>query len=191
MSRTSIEPKFVWRSLTSTTICAIAILVFVFLAWLQAGKPLQLDNMDFPAVAAATADSGLPVYYRGEDNPQAVGLYHPPLYIYALAGWFKLFGAGPVAARMFDVLCAIVAGFVALRIVRDVFGPEAARKIAPAFFIVYLLNPFALQTFSIADIDTSIYVPLILSAVWAPMRFVFANAELRKTPIGWRDYGHI
>ncbi len=145
MSRTSIEPKFVWRSLTFTIICAIAILAFVALAWLQAGKPLQLDNMDFPAVAAATADSGLPVYYRGEENPDAIGLYHPPLYIYALAGWFKLFGAGPVSARMFDVLCAIVAGFLALQIVREVFGPQAARKIAPAFFIVYLLNPFALQ----------------------------------------------
>ena len=50
-------------------------------------------------------------------------------------------------------------------------------------------NPFALQAFSIADIDTSIYVPLILLAVWAPLRFVFANAKLRTTPIGWRDYG--
>ena len=184
-------PNFTARSPISTTICALAIFVFVFLAWLQAGKPLQLDNMDFPAVAAATADSGLPVYYRGEENPQAVGLYHPPLYIYSLAGWFKLFGDGPISARMFDVLCAIVAGSLALQIVRDVFGAEAARKIAPAFFIVYLLNQFALQAFAIADIDTSIYVPLILLAIWAPLRVVFAKAELRATPIGWRDYAVI
>jgi len=189
MSQSSGGPKSDGRSALWTIICALAIFAFVFLTWLQAGKPLQLDNMDFPAVAAATADSGLPVYYRGEDNRDAVGLYHPPLYIYALAGWFKLFGTGPVSARMFDVLCAILGGFLALRIVRDVFGPEAGRKIAPPFFIVYLLNPFALQAFSIADIDTSIYIPLILLAVWAPLRFVFANAELRQTPIGWRDYG--
>ena len=71
------------------------------------------------------------------------------------------------------------------------FGQEAARKIAPAFFIIYLLNPFALQAFAIVDIDTSIYAPLILLAIWAPLRLVFAHAELRTARIGWRDYALI
>jgi len=188
---TSPEPKIGWRTRGANLVCAIAILVFVCLAWIQAGKPLQLDNMDFPAMAAATAESGVPIYYRGEENPRDVGLYHPPLYIYTLAGWFELFGASPTSARLFDVLCAVVAGFLALRIVREVFGAGAARGVAPAFFIVYLLNPFALQAFAIADIDTSIYPPLILLAIWASLRVVFAKGELRTTDLGWRDFALI
>ncbi len=169
-------------------ICAISIFVFILLAWTQAGKPLQLDNMDFPAVAVATADSGLPVYYRGEESLKALGLYHPPLYIYSLAGWFLLFGANPVTTRMFGVICAIIAGFLALQIVRTIFGSGKVREIAPVFFIFYLLNPFALQAFSIADIDTTIYAPLTLLAILASLRLVFVNGDLRTTSIGWRDY---
>src|ERR1700729_1561976 len=84
--------------------------LFAASAW----KPLQLDNMDFPAVAKQTAITGLPVYYRGEDNPNDLGLFHPPLYIYTLALWIKLFGFGEVQVRMFGYLCALMQGWIVL-----------------------------------------------------------------------------
>src|ERR1700704_5416413 len=92
-----------------------SVLLFLVLAAHQAATPLHLDNMDFPAVAEATAHSGKPVYYRGEENRLHSGLYPPPLYIYALAEWFRIFGSGPAQARMFGALCALLQGGIALQ----------------------------------------------------------------------------
>src|SRR6478752_1836898 len=88
----------------------LSIAFFLLLSANQAWKPLHLDNMDFPAVAKATAETGLPIYYRGEENPKHLGLYHPPLYIYSLAAWYRLFGPTPTATRMFGALFAILQG---------------------------------------------------------------------------------
>ena len=84
--------------------------LFAASAW----KPLQLDNMDFPAVARQTAATGLPVYYRGEANPHAIGLYHPPLYIYTLALWISLLGFGEAQVRLFGYMCVLLQGWIVL-----------------------------------------------------------------------------
>jgi hypothetical protein len=152
-----------------------AILLFLVLAAHQAAKPLHLDNMDFPAVAEATAQSGKPLYYRGEENKIHSGLYHPPLYIYLLAGWFRLFGSGPAQARMFGALCTLLQGCLALRILGCLSGDERVRKWRWLFWPLFLLNPYTLQVSAITDIDSTIYGPLLILVLWAVVR------------IGWRD----
>lgn len=152
-----------------------ALLLFLSLAAHQAAKPLHLDDMDFPAVAEATAHSGRPIYYRGEENPLHSGLYHPPLYIYTLAGWFRLFGGGPAQSRMFGALCAILQGWLVLRILGRLFGEERVRRWSWLFWPVFLLNPYTLQASAIADIDSTIYGPLLALVLWTVIR------------IGWRD----
>src|SRR5207253_9548228 len=72
---------------------------------LTAAKPLHLDNTDFPAVAKRTAETGIPVYYQSEDNPSALGLFHPPLYIYSLAAWMRIFGASRSEERRVGKEC--------------------------------------------------------------------------------------
>ena len=80
-----------------------AVVSFLVIFGVAASKPLHLDNMDFPAVAEAAAQSGVPIYYRGEQNSQHLGLFHPPLYIYLLALWFKILGVGTAQSRLFGV----------------------------------------------------------------------------------------
>src|SRR3954470_4014375 len=150
-------------------------LLFLVLAAHQAAKPLHLDNMDFPAVAEATTHSGKPIYYRGEGNPHHSGLYHPPLYIYTLAAWFRLFGSGPAQARMFGALCALLQGWLALRILSLLFGSERVRQWSWLFWLLFLLNPYTLQGSAIADIDSTIYGPLLGFVLWSALR------------IGWQD----
>ncbi|HEV7509618.1 MAG TPA: glycosyltransferase family 39 protein [Thermoanaerobaculia bacterium] len=152
-----------------------SVLLFLVLAAHQAAKPLHLDNMDFPAVAEATAHSGRPIYYRGEENKDHSGLYHPPLYIYTLAGWFQLFGSGPAQARMFGALCALLQGWLALRILGLLFGSERVRQWSWLFWLLFLLNPYTLQVSAIADIDSTIYGPLLGFVLWSALR------------IGWQD----
>lgn len=163
-----------------------AIALFLALAAHQAGRPLHLDTMDFPAVAKAAAETGRPIYYRGEDNPQHNGLYHPPLYIYALAGWFKVFGSGAAQARMFGALCALAFGWTTLLLARALLGREELLRLAPWFWALFLLNPFTLQCSAIPDIDTTIYGPLLTLLLWSVLRISWRGGERRlAAATGW------
>ena len=157
-----------------------AVLLFLVLAAHQAAKPLHLDNMDFPAVAEATAHSGKPVYYRGEENRLHSGLYHPPLYIYTLAAWFRLFGFGPAQARMFGALCALLQGWLALQILSLLFGSERVRQWSWLFWPLFLLNPYTLQGSAIADIDSTIYGPLLSLVLFSALRISWQDGRRRQ-----------
>lgn len=167
---------------------AIAIFVFVLLFAAGAAKPFHLDNMDFPAVAAATAVSGLPVYYRGEEALHWSGLYHPPLYIYTLAAWIRVFGSTEAPIRLFGMTCALLQGVVVLLMVRTLFGAGMALRWMPLFWALFLLNPYTIQTASIADIDSTIYGPLLCLVLLAALRASWKDGEWRTDRIRRQDY---
>lgn len=151
-------------------------------------KPLYLDNMDFPAVARATAETGIPVYYRGEENPRHSGLYHPPLYIYLLAGWFRAWGFGETQARLFGFACLFLHGWILLRGVRALFGSGFAQACAPVFWALFLLHPYTLQGAAVLDIDTSIYGPLLAALVVSALELNWRNGSWRTDPVALREW---
>ena len=157
------------------TLQILLVVIFgILLFSATADEPFQLDNMDFPAVARATSVSGVPVYYRGEENPKLTGLYHPPLYIYALAAWIKLFGFGEVPVRMFGIACALLQAGIVLAIIQTLLGRKRARHIAPWFLAAFLLNPYTLQTASIADIDSTVYGPVLCAILLYTLRLTLS-----------------
>jgi hypothetical protein len=164
--------------------CALAAVV-LFSA--TAGQPYHLDNMDFPAVAEAAARTGLPVFYRGEFTPALVGLWHPPLYIYTLAAWFRMFGNGEIQARMLGLACAFLLGWIWLEIGRALYG----RKLDSAavwYWPLLLWNPFTLQGASVTDIDTTIYGPLLAGILLVTVRMSWREGEPRPDapgPLEW------
>lgn len=162
--------RLLGASLAARLASLSAIVLFLSLAVHQAAKPLHLDAMDFPAVAKATAESGKPIYYRGEQNPNHSGLYHPPLYIYTLAGWFKVFGSGPFQARLFGAACALLLGGTTLLLAGCFLRREELARIVPWFWPLFLLNPYALQGSAVPDIDTSVYGPLLTLLLWSFVR---------------------
>ena len=188
MTHSARAAAFLERRMALSIISAGAILLFLVLMASTASKPLQLDNMDFPAAAEQAARTGLPVYYRGAEDPRVLALYHPPLYIYALAGWFSIFGAGEAQVRMFGAICALLQGWVVLRILRTLFGPSAARLIEPAFWMLFLLNPYTLQTAAIADIDSTIYGPLLCLALLATLQLTWRDGKWRGDAETSREY---
>lgn len=155
---------------------------------IPAAKPLYLDNMDFPAVAKATAETGLPIYYRGEESPRHSGLYHPPLYIYSLAAWFRLWGFGEAQARLFGLACLFLHGWVVLYGLRLLFGEEALAA-APWFWALLLLNPYSLQGAAVLDIDTSIYGPLLAGLLAAALRIGWRDGEPRRDDVKAAEWG--
>jgi hypothetical protein len=164
-----------------------AVLLFLILSALQAARPLHLDNMDFPALAQAISESGRPVYYRGENYPQDIGIYHPPLYAYALAAWMKVFGPGPVPARLFGMICALILAWTTILTYRTLFGPAEASRVAPWFWVIFLLNPYTLESAAIADIDTSVYGPLLVLFVWSILRLSWRNGTWRIDNPSWPE----
>jgi 4-amino-4-deoxy-L-arabinose transferase-like glycosyltransferase len=92
----------------------------------QSGELYVIDEAEFPLVAKAIADTGRPVYYRGEDLPANVGIWHPPLYAYTLGVWVELFGSSHVAVRSFGFACALIAAALGWLVIRRLF-PERHR----------------------------------------------------------------
>lgn len=110
-----------------------SVALFSLLFAISAARPLHVDSMDFAAAAEATLHTGKPVYYRGEQYRAALGLYHPPLYMYVLAGWFGVFGAGPAQARLFGAVCALLHGWICLLLLGTLLGKAVAARAAPWF----------------------------------------------------------
>jgi hypothetical protein len=164
-----------------------AVLMFLILSALQAARPLHLDNMDFPALAQAISESGIPIYYRGEDNPRHIGIYHPPLYAYTLAAWVKVFGRGAVPVRLFGVICALILAWTTILTYRTLFGRAEAARVAPWFWVIFLLNPYTLESAAIADIDTSIYGPLLVLFLWSILRLSWRDGEWRVDDPSWPE----
>lgn len=160
-------------------ICWATALAFFAIFSIAAWKPLHLDSMDLPALAEAISKTGLSVYYRGEQYPQASGLYHPPLYIYVLAFWFKIFGIGAAQARMLGGVCALLQGLCALQILRQVFGSKYVRSISVWFWPLFALNAYTIQTAAIPDIDSSIYGPLLCLLLLTILRLMWRDGVWR------------
>lgn len=173
------------RSLVAFSALCVAWVLFGASAW----KPFHLDSMDLPAVAKANTETGVPVYYRGEGNPRHLGLYHPPLYSYAIAGWTMIFGFGEAQIRMFGFLCVLLQGWVVLEIGRTLLGVSAARQAAPWFWVLFLLNPYTLQSAGIPDIDTTIYGPLLSGIVLLTLRMSWRDGVRREDRIRSWEYG--
>jgi len=169
------------------TVIAASLLLAAILFGLAAHKPLHLDNMDFPAVAQATAQSWKPVYYRGEENPAHLGLYHPPLYIYCLAGWMKVYGPSPAAVRYFGFASLLLQGLIVLQLIRAAFGRALERRVRAWFWFVFLLNSYTLQTASIADIDSTVYGPILCSILLVAIRMYWGDGQRRTSEPGLNE----
>ncbi len=174
-------PALRWRI---TMIVLFALVLFSA----TADQPFHLDNMDFPAVANEASSTGLPVYYRGQDNPTHLGLYHPPLFIYTLAAWIRLLGFGELQIRMFGFLCAVLQAWVVLAICGTLLGRSRAVRMAPWLLFIFLFHPYTLQTASIVDIDSTIYGPLLCGILLATLRITWRNGEMRADPVKPVEY---
>ncbi len=103
---------------------------------------------------------------------------HPPLYYLILKLWAALFGHSIVTLRVFSVLCGMLSVFVALKLVRRLFGARAALWTVP--FVV--LAPFLLRY----NIEARMYALASLIGISATYVLVVAMERWRaKQPSRW------
>lgn len=146
---------------THKLLVTLILAIFTLLVFAQAAKKFTLDELDFPIVAKATSETGTPIYYRGEYRPEHLGLYHPPLYIYALAADIKIFGFSENTVRAFGFTCVLLTAYLVLTLSRKFIPPEDFEAYGAAFLSLFLLNPYTVANATLPDIDSTILPPLI------------------------------
>ena len=164
-----------------TALAAVALLGWY--GWLvgpQLGRPYVYDDVNFALGGQAVARTGLPYGNQGYllhlfDQREQWSIWHPPLYIFTLGFWIRLFGDGAAAARTLSVLCQLLAAGtafdVARRVVEQAGGSRARGLVAGLITLAILLvNPLAIQVTQILDIDNTVLTLLLTIAVWLAIR---------------------
>jgi hypothetical protein len=168
----------------------MAIFFYCFMA-IHFGKlPLRIEESDWPQMAEAVYRSGEPVIEADEthlvrfnqdlsvDQSPLIGASQPPLYAYTLAASMGLLGTD--AANGLRVIGAI--GLVAAIVLLFLIAREATtrwRLVGGVAAILLLVHPYAVQGSVFLDIDTSIYAPIVLLAIWVAIRRARRPGPLR------------
>jgi len=139
---------------SATILSAVIVVTYLAIALAQVGESFVIDEMEFPRLAEAVAETGRPVYYRGEESPTHLGIFHPPLYGYTLGGWIALFGFSEVTVRLFGVLLMIGTAWTGVRTVKLL--DLAGRWGPPLFLGLFLLHPYVIQSALLPDIDGTV-----------------------------------
>ena len=127
---------------------------YLILAASQLNQLFVIDEIEFPRLAEAISETAKPVYYRGEEAPEHVGTFHPPLYAYLLGGWLFATGYDEITVRLFGVLLMLATAALGLRTL-DFLGLRLP-GLKTAFLAIFLLYPYTIQSALLPDIDGTV-----------------------------------
>jgi len=180
----------------------VAVLYYAAIAWLQSGIPFGFDEMEWAPQAEAILRRGAPVLEEGDwrlvASPDShvsqmggrtYGLWHPPLYLLALAGHAAIFGASTRSVRLFGALCFLLTLALTGRLARWLArgaGMEPERATVCAWLTVALLalNPYAVQGSVFVDIDNTLLVDVQLLFFAAFFRWAGNASRARAIAVG-------
>ena len=153
-------------------IVAVAVILRLGVVALQAGRPLDGDELPYHKIARnVAAGQG---YVAGEtDATRRPTAARGPGYVLFLAGFYALFGSNPipplVAQSLLDGVCVVLV----YRIARRWFRPPAVAYLAAA---AYALNPLFIQTATLLLTETVTNLTILASVWW-----FFVWLETRRT----------
>lgn len=169
-------------SLTRIVACfaLLAVLYYGVVVWAEAQTHYRSDEMEWLPQAKAILRRGAPILEEGDwrfavsqdshvrqSGGRTYGLWHPPLYLLALAGHVAIFGPSTESVRLFGALCFIAALVLTGRLTRSLArraGMDQEHAALCGWLAVGLLalNPYAVQGSIYVDIDNTLLVPLQL-----------------------------
>jgi 4-amino-4-deoxy-L-arabinose transferase-like glycosyltransferase len=121
------------------------------------------DEVNFSFAAEAVARIGIPFANAGYmsdrydfSQREQWALWHPPLYLYLLGLWYKLFGVSELVGRSVGVICTVTSACLVAYIGRRIATPSSASLTGLLAFALFLLNPLTVQSALILDIDGTI-----------------------------------
>jgi len=160
---------------------ALALVFYLVNAVHYAKLPLRIEESEWPPMAKAIYETGKPVIQADEthrvrfdenleiDQSPMIGAWHPPLYLYTAAASMTVLGTdSPYRLRAVGITALLCAAVLLLLIAREV--TSRWRLIGGTAAILLLLHPFGIQGSTFLDIDTQLYAPVALLAIWAAIR---------------------
>jgi 4-amino-4-deoxy-L-arabinose transferase-like glycosyltransferase len=145
-----------------------------------AKEPLRIEESEWPPMAKAINETGKPVINADEthrirfdeklevDQGQMIGAWHPPLYLYTAGASMFVLGDSAHRIRAVGMVSFLLAVVLLLLIAREV--TPRWRLIGGVAAILSLIHPFAIQGSVFLDIDTQLYAPVVLLAIWTAIR---------------------
>jgi 4-amino-4-deoxy-L-arabinose transferase-like glycosyltransferase len=120
-----------WWSWKSAAAIAIFALAAALRLWSLRSRPgFDWDEPVYTSVATSLAH-GQGLYVKPSYGVvREPYLFHPPFYFFALAGWFKVFGAGIVQARVLSALASLASLGILARLVQRRWGTLALPLLA-------------------------------------------------------------
>ena len=141
------------------------ILAFLAISVPQWGQPYVIDEAVFPYVADGIVKNGAPFFYNGELRPHDLGLWHPPLYDYLLAGQVRIWGMSPYAVRSFGAICVIASFFIATLALKRI-APQLQQYGYVVMAALLLLNPLVISDALVPDIDGTLGLFVVTLSIW-------------------------
>jgi 4-amino-4-deoxy-L-arabinose transferase-like glycosyltransferase len=131
----------------------LIIIIGILLRVTLLGSDFSGDEIDFVKGASAIVQTGHPTFYHSEQEPKVTALWHPPMYLYELAFFFKLFSISEISARMLNFTFVLITGiliflFCKINLKRDCSGIIGLMA-ATLFYIDY----YCFSSSMIIDID--------------------------------------
>lgn len=146
-----------------------------------AKEPLRIEESEWPPMAKAVYETGKPVLAADKshvirltaeytrDTNALIGAWHPPLYLYTAGASMAILGTNsPYRLRAIGVVALLAAALLLIVIAREVL--KRWQVIGGVAAILLLLNTYAIQGSTFLDIDTQIYAPILLFAIWVAIR---------------------
>jgi hypothetical protein len=168
---------------------ALALVFYLVNAVHYAKLPLRIEESEWPPMAKAIYETGKPEIAADEthrvrfdenleiDQSPMIGAWHPPLYLYTAAASMTVLGTdSPYRLRAVGITALLCAAVLLLLIAREV--TSRWRLIGGAAAILLLIHPFAIQGSTFLDIDTQLYAPVVLLAIWAAIRLAKRQGAL-------------
>lgn len=139
------------------TVIVATILTFILLSLLRAGQWFSQDETTNYQLARSIAESGVPLYLDGHPR-----LWSPPLYVYLLGGFLRMFGETIRAASLLGILLLFSGGIFALKTLQNLLAGKPHRGRGMVILAaLFFLNPAFIQGAVIKDIDNSLLVCLV------------------------------
>ncbi|HTT93526.1 MAG TPA: hypothetical protein VMF55_02575 [Solirubrobacterales bacterium] len=167
-----------WLYLAGT----IALAFYLVNAVHFAKEPIRIEESEWPPMAKAIYETGKPEIaadqshvirlnseWKQETSP-LIGAWHPPLYLYTAAVSMAFVGThSPYRLRIVGIVGLLLAAVLILLIAREV--TKRWQVIGGVAAILLLINPFGIQGSTFLDIDTQVYAPILMLAIWLAIRY--------------------
>src|SRR3954471_570797 len=161
----------------------VALCFYLFNVAHYVGQPLRIEESEWPQMSRAVYEHGIPEIPADENHRVRllpdfsvervtyVGLWHPPLYLYTLAGAMAISGPDATTSlRLVGALGLLCSCALLFLLAREI-APRQALRLGALSVGLLLIHPYAIQGSLFLDIDTGIYAPTFLLFIWLLVRF--------------------